>query len=116
MRTTTASSATAMLGECRNGRQRQRAHKHGGRSKFQKCVTLEGNIRRVLLSRHTKLLRGLGHFVSLHPTGRLKGDSTFTTASPPFYTIRRVLTPTGYFTLPSFYKSPAPSPPARATH
>jgi phosphatidylglycerol---prolipoprotein diacylglyceryl transferase len=53
-----------------------------------------------LFLQYLKLLRGLGHFVSLHPTGRLKGGSTPTTSSVAFYTIGRGVAPFGFPSVP----------------
>src|ERR1700733_2730232 len=73
MRTTTAATA-AVLRERGHSCQRQTARKHQRHGEFQRGQTTERNTRRVLCLRHTKLLRGLGHFVSLHPTGATEGS------------------------------------------
>src|SRR5580658_3319571 len=73
MRTTTAATA-AVLRERGHRCQRQTARKNQRHGEFQRGQTTEGNTRRVLFSRHTKLLTGLGHFVSLHPTGATEGS------------------------------------------
>ena len=107
MRTATAATTTAMLRECRNRCQRQRAEKHQRRTKFQMCRSLCRKARRVNFFCRVKLLRGLVHVVSLHPTGRLKGDTTSSADSSSFYTNRPAPAPIDYFKLQSFYKSPA---------